>query len=91
MFLSSAIASGFNVSLGASNMIKPLNIAIIGGGIGGLATAIALLKHGFDVKVYERAETLRSVGAGLTLTPNGLNSLEAIHPGIVKVLKQAGS
>ncbi|MBD1870253.1 FAD-dependent monooxygenase [Cyanobacteria bacterium FACHB-471] len=72
-------------------MIKPLNTAIIGGGIGGLATAIALLKHGFDVKVYERAETLRSVGAGLTLTPNGLNSLEVIHPGIVEVLKQSGS
>jgi salicylate hydroxylase len=68
-----------------------LNISIIGGGIGGLATAIALLKHGFNVQVYERAKTLRPVGAGLTLTPNGLNSLEAIQPGIVELLKHAGS
>lgn len=68
-----------------------MNIAIVGGGIGGLATAIALLKHGFNVQVYERAQALRPIGAGLTLTPNGLNSLDAIHPGIVELLKQAGS
>lgn len=72
-------------------MIKPLNISIIGGGIGGLATAIALRQHSFNVQVYERAEALRSIGAGLTLTPNGLNSLDAIQPGIVESLKQAGS
>lgn len=68
-----------------------MNIAIIGGGIGGLATAIALLKHGFNVQVYERAQALRPIGAGLSLTPNGLNTLDAIHPGIVELLKQAGS
>lgn len=72
-------------------MIEPLNISIIGGGIGGLATAIALLKHGFNVQVYEQAQALRPIGAGLTLTPNGLNSLDAIQPGIVESLKQAGS
>jgi phytoene dehydrogenase-like protein len=32
-------------------MTEPLNISIVGGGIGGLATAIALLKHGFNVQV----------------------------------------
>lgn len=68
-----------------------MKISIIGGGIGGLATANALLKHGFDVQVYERAKALRPIGAGLTLTPNGLNSLNAIQPGIVESLKQAGS
>jgi len=46
-------------------MIEPLNISIIGGGIGGLATVIALLKHGFNVQVYERAQALRPIGAGL--------------------------
>lgn len=72
-------------------MRETLNISIIGGGIGGLATAIALLKKGFNVQVYERAQALRPIGAGLTLTPNGLNSLDAIQPGIVELLKQAGS
>ncbi|MGE0563772.1 MAG: FAD-dependent monooxygenase [Pseudolabrys sp.] len=45
-------------------------IAIIGGGIGGLATALSLLKSGFDVHVYEQAGELREVGAGIVLTPN---------------------
>jgi len=75
----------------STKVINRMNIAIIGGGIGGLATAIALLKNGFNVQVYERAQALRPIGAGLTLTPNGLNSLDAIHPGIVELLKQAGS
>ena len=68
-----------------------MNIAIVGGGIGGLATANALLNKGFNVRVYERARVLRPIGAGLSLTPNGLNSLEAIRSGIVQLLKQAGS
>ena len=72
-------------------MPKAVSISIIGGGIGGLAAAIALLKKGFDVRVYERAQALRPIGAGLTLTPNGLKSLDGIHSGIVEALKQAGS
>ena len=68
-----------------------MNIAIVGGGIGGLATANALLNKGFNVRVYERARVWRSIGAGLSLTPNDLNSLEAIRSGIVQLLKQAGS
>jgi salicylate hydroxylase len=72
-------------------MVKTLNISIIGGGIGGLATAIAMRKYGFNVQVYERAQVLRPIGAGLSLTPNGLNCLDHIQPGIVESLKQAGS
>lgn len=75
----------------AGKLARRLKVSIIGGGIGGLATAIALLKKGFNVQVYERAKALRPIGAGLTLTPNGLNSLDAIQPGIVELLKQAGS
>ena len=71
--------------------MKGLRVSIIGGGIGGLATAAALLNKGFRVQVYERAQALRPAGAGLTLLPNGLNSLAAIDPGIVEALKQAGS
>lgn len=71
--------------------MKGASISIIGGGIGGLAAAAALLKKGFEVKVYERAAALRPAGAGLILSPNGLNSLAAIDPKIVEALKQAGS
>jgi salicylate hydroxylase len=45
-------------------------IAVIGGGLGGSAAALSLLKAGFDVQVYERARVLREVGAGIVLTPN---------------------
>ncbi|NEP41276.1 MAG: NAD(P)-binding protein [Okeania sp. SIO2G4] len=66
-------------------------VAIIGGGIGGLATANALRKQGIDAHVYEQARDLRPVGAGLSINPNGLKALETIEPSIVEQLKQAGS
>ncbi|MBI2760687.1 MAG: NAD(P)-binding protein [Chloroflexi bacterium] len=49
-----------------------LRIAIIGGGIGGLAAANALLQRGVDVRVYEQAPALAEVGAGsATASPAG--------------------
>ena len=71
---------------------KPIveKVAIVGAGLGGLATAIALRKQGFDVHVYEKAQEFRPAGAGLGLAPNGLNSLAAIEPGIVESLKSSG-
>lgn len=56
-----------------------LSIAIAGGGIAGLTTAIALLKHpGVRVDVYERADELTEIGASIGLGPNGLNSLDKL-------------
>ncbi len=71
---------------------KPIveKVAIVGAGPGGLATAIALQKQGFDVQVYEKAHEFRPAGTGLGLLPNGLNCLEAIEPGIVETLKDSG-
>jgi len=51
-------------------MSRPVSIAVIGGGIGGLAAALSLLRAGFDVQVYEQAPVKREVGAGVMLTPN---------------------
>ncbi|MDJ0680988.1 MAG: FAD-dependent monooxygenase [Xenococcaceae cyanobacterium MO_167.B52] len=65
-------------------------VAIIGAGLGGLACAIALRKQGFEVQVYEKAKKFRPAGAGLGLLPNGLNSLEAIEPDLVKNIKSFG-
>ncbi len=44
-------------------------VAIIGAGIGGLATAIALRKQGIDTQVYDKAHSLRSVGGWSVLIP----------------------
>lgn len=74
-----------------SSASLPLKVAIVGAGMGGLATARSLSKKGFDVQIYEQARALSAVGASLTLGPNGLNSLDSIEPGIVELLKQAGS
>ena len=51
------------------------NIGIVGGGIGGLAAAVALHQAGIDVVVYERASALREVGAGMMLWPNATRVL----------------
>ncbi|HYI13494.1 MAG TPA: FAD-dependent monooxygenase [Thermoanaerobaculia bacterium] len=52
-----------------------MNAIVIGGGIGGLAAAIALARAGIGVAVYERAPVLGEVGAGITLWPNATRVL----------------
>ena len=51
------------------------SVAIVGAGIGGLAVATGLAQRGMDVTVYERAEELGEVGAGLQLSPNAMHAL----------------
>ncbi len=60
-----------------SRLRKP-HILIAGGGIGGLTAALALLKRGYDVDVYEQAAELREVGAGVQLSPNGIRALHEL-------------
>src|SRR5687767_1714095 len=50
--------------------VKP-HVLIVGAGIGGLTAALAALKIGCDVDVYEQAIELKEVGAGLQLSANG--------------------
>lgn len=57
-------------------MSKTLKIIIAGGGIGGAAAALALLRKGFDVEVYEQAAELGEVGAGVQISPNGSRALD---------------
>jgi salicylate hydroxylase len=50
-------------------------IGIVGGGIGGLTAALALLRKGHEVSVFEQAAELQEVGAGLQISPNGMRVL----------------
>ena len=52
-----------------------MKITIVGGGIGGLTTALAMTQAGFAVTVYERAPQLTDQGAGITLAPNATRVL----------------
>ena len=52
-----------------------MKIAIIGGGIGGAATACALRNKGFDVTVFEQAPGFGEVGAGVQITPNAVKAI----------------
>lgn len=54
---------------------------VVGGGIGGVAAAVALHRHGWEIVVLERAPELGEVGAGLTLMANALRALDAIGVG----------
>lgn len=63
-----------------------LNVAIAGGGIGGIATAIALAKHGIPSRVFERRATFPEEGAGIQIGPNGTRILE--HLGVADLLRE---
>ncbi len=66
------------------------NIGIVGGGIGGIAAAVALHQAGIDATVYERAPQLREVGAGMMLWPNATRVLRSF--GLLEdVLARSGS
>lgn len=67
--------------MGASNGRGPRRVIVAGAGIGGLATAVALSRRGWDVEVLERADTVGEAGSGLTLWPNGLRALDAMDLG----------
>lgn len=64
------------------------NIAIIGGGIGGLCLAIALQKQNIEVDIYENAPEIKPLGAGLVLAANAMKALEEI--GIADEVIKAG-
>jgi 2-polyprenyl-6-methoxyphenol hydroxylase-like FAD-dependent oxidoreductase len=57
---------------------RSLDVAIVGGGIGGVAAAVALLQRDIDVRVYEQASALTEVGAGVALQPNGIRALRRL-------------
>ncbi|PRX97299.1 FAD-dependent monooxygenase [Allonocardiopsis opalescens] len=63
-------------------------ILIVGGGIGGLATALALTRTGRRARVLERAAEFGEIGAGLQLAPNATRLLE--HLGVLDEVISAG-
>lgn len=54
---------------------------VVGGGIGGLAAALAVAQQGHQVVVLERADRFAEIGAGVQLAPNGLHALDRLGLG----------
>jgi salicylate hydroxylase len=66
-----------------------LRAIVVGGGIGGAAAALALARAGIDVRVYEQAQQLTEVGAGVSLAPNGLRMLDRL--GVSEEIARVGA
>jgi len=61
--------------------MSTLNIGIAGGGVGGLAAAIALRQQGHHVTVFEQAQGFSRVGADINLTPNVVRAIDGLGAG----------
>ncbi|HEX5388481.1 MAG TPA: 3-hydroxybenzoate 6-monooxygenase [Burkholderiaceae bacterium] len=62
-------------------MAQELPVIVAGGGIGGLATALALVRQGFQVQVLEQAAHIGEIGAGIQLGPNAFHAFDALGVG----------
>ena len=58
-----------------------LPVLVSGGGIGGLAAALALVRQGFKVQVFEQAPEIGEIGAGIQLGPNAFHAFDALGVG----------
>jgi salicylate hydroxylase len=68
-----------------------LNIAIAGGGVGGMTAAIALQSLGHKVEIFEQAEAFGRVGADVNLTPNAVHALDGLGRGIGAALRETAA
>ena len=71
------------------NLFFVAQIAIIGGGIGGLTAALAFQQSGFHTEVFEQAPALLDVGAAIAIWPNAMRVLERLQLS-EKILEKAG-
>lgn len=68
-------------------MERPARLLVVGGGIGGLATALAAARVGLPARVLERSPEFGELGAGLQLAPNALRVLD--HLGLLEEISRS--
>src|SRR5262245_26148104 len=74
----SQLARSRRDTCGVADADRDVSVGVVGGGLGGLTAALALLRAGFDVHVYEQASTLHEVGAGIQVSPNASRVLHGL-------------
>ena len=74
--------------MNSSSPARPSDIAIVGGGVAGLALALNLHRRGIACRVYERAPEVKELGVGITLLPHAMREFAAL--GVADELLNAG-
>src|SRR4051794_13264112 len=69
--------------------MSSLKVVVAGAGVGGLTTALALRQAGIEAQVYEQAQDMRQIGAGLHLWCNAVKVLQSL--GVADTLEQRSS
>ena len=67
---------------------KSFEIAIVGGGIGGIALAIGLIHRNIPVQVYEAARAHAEIGAGIAFGPNSVRAMSLIDPALKTIFNR---
>ncbi|KAK3304865.1 uncharacterized protein B0T15DRAFT_437576 [Chaetomium strumarium] len=80
-----------NVSGGEGDGPEPrLEVAVVGGGIVGVVTALGLLHREMQVTVYERAAQINEIGAGIAFTGVARECLQRLNPRLLEILSEVG-
>ncbi len=61
--------------------MENLKVVVVGAGMGGLTTALAMQRAGYEVEIYDRVSELRPAGAGISLWSNGVKVSESAGTG----------
>lgn len=81
--------SRYSVNMGELNTpSQTLNVAVVGGGIIGVMTALGLIRRGINVTIYERAAEFQEIGAGFGFTGIARECMQRIDPAILAALSK---
>ncbi|EIN04270.1 FAD/NAD(P)-binding domain-containing protein [Punctularia strigosozonata HHB-11173 SS5] len=69
--------------MGDTSQAQDTVVAIVGGGLGGVCTAVGLSRAGYTIHVFEKAASFAELGAGLSIGPNSMRALELLGLGSI--------
>lgn len=69
----------------------PIEVAVVGGGIVGMALALGLLQRGIRVRIWEQSRNVREIGAGLAFTANAVSCMRLLNPAVVDALRSVAT